>query len=102
MRITRWRADRTPSQEEMEKMLKDEGLECALEVYPPGGEVKEHRHPFDEIRMIVKGALRCNVAGNEFILREGDRLDLPSNTRHWTKAEPQSECVSLYASMLGT
>ncbi len=101
MRITRWRADKRPTQEEMEAMFKDEGLECVVETYPAGSEVKEHRHPFDEVRMVVKGALRFNVAGNEFILREGDRLDLPSNPRHWTKAETQGECVTLCASLLG-
>jgi len=100
MKITRWRGDRKPTQEEMESMYKDEGLEFMLETYPAGSEVKEHRHPFDEVRMIVAGAMRFNVAGNEFILREGDRLDLPSNTRHWTRAEPTEECVTLCSSFV--
>ncbi len=96
MRITRWRADRKPSMQEIEKMLKDEGLECSVEELPAGAEVKEHRHPFDEVRMVVSGSIRFNVAGNEFLLHAGDRLDLPSNTRHWTKVEPDGTCVSLY------
>ena len=60
-------------------------------------EVKEHKHPFDEVRMVVAGAMRFNVAGNEFILREGDRLELPSNTRHWTRTEPGSSCITIFA-----
>ena len=96
MRITRWRADRKPTFEEIEKMLKDEGLEIIIEDLPAGSDVKEHRHPFDEVRMVVKGSLRFNVAGNEFILREGDRLDLPSNTRHWTRVEPDCPCITVY------
>lgn len=97
MRIIRWRADRKPTQDEVLSMLQDEGLECNVEVAEPNTEIKDHKHPFDEVRIVVKGAMRYNVAGNEFILREGDRLELPSNTRHWTKAEAQSECVSIYA-----
>lgn len=96
MRIVRWRADRKPTQDEVLSILQDEGLECNVETVEAGIEVKDHKHPFDEVRIIVKGALRYNVAGNEFILREGDRLELPSNTRHWTRVEPQSECVSVY------
>lgn len=97
MKITRWRADRKPTQQEIEAMFKDEGFEFVVEELPENSEVQEHRHPFDEIRMIVSGAMRYNVAGNEFILREGDRLELPSNTRHRTKVEPGSHCVTLYA-----
>lgn len=97
MKIIRWRADRKPTREEVEKMFSDEGLEFVAEDLPESSEVKEHRHPFDEIRMIIAGALRYNVAGNEFILREGDRLELPSNTRHRTKVEPGSDCVSIFA-----
>ncbi len=97
MKITRWRADRKPTREEIESMFRDEGFEFVLEDLPSGSEIAEHRHPFDEIRMVVAGAMRYNIAGNEFILREGDRLELPSNTRHHTKVEPGSDCLTIYA-----
>src|SRR3984957_2913055 len=97
MKITRWRADRKPTRLEIETLFKDEGLEYVIEDLPAGSEVREHKHPFDEVRTVIAGAIRFNVAGNEFILREGDRLELPSNTRHRTKVEPDSECVSIYA-----
>ncbi len=97
MKIIRWRAERKPSKQEIENMFKDEGMEFSLEEMPEGAEVGEHRHPFDEVRMILQGSLRFNVAGNEFILREGDRLELPSNTRHRMKAEPGQACVSVVA-----
>ena len=101
MRIIRWRADRKPTQDEAVSMFHDEGLEYEIETGQPGEEVKDHKHPFDEVRMIIKGAMRFNVAGNEFILKEGDRLELPSNTRHWTKVEASSECVSIFANRVG-
>jgi quercetin dioxygenase-like cupin family protein len=46
---------------------------------------------------VISGQLRYNVSGNEFILHPGDRLDLPSNTRHWMRVEPDSPCVSAIA-----
>ena len=95
MKIIRWRADRKPTQEEIETMFRDEGMEFVIEEYAADAMVKDHRHPFDEVRMVVQGAIRYNVAGNEFILREGDRLELPSNTRHWTQSEPESICVTI-------
>lgn len=97
MKITRWRADRKPLQTEVENGFKDEGLEFHIEELPEGASVREHKHPFDEVRVVINGAMRFNVAGNEFILREGDRLELPSNTRHWTKIEPGAVCISIYA-----
>lgn len=86
-----------PSQETVETIFQDEGLDFIVESSDPNTQVPEHKHPFDEVRVVIRGAMRYNVAGNEFILKEGDRLELPSNTRHWTKVEPLSECVSVYA-----
>ena len=100
MKISRWLAEIKPSKEQIEAMFKDEGLEYFIEEYPSGSHVQEHRHPFDEVRMVVKGTMRYNVAGNEFILREGDRVDLPSNTRHWTKTEGDSPTICLVANRI--
>lgn len=97
MKISRWRADKKPSLEEVEGLFKSDGLEYVVEEHNEGSEVREHKHPFDEVRVVVKGAMRFNVAGNEFILHEGDRLELPSNTRHWTRVEPGTPCLSVFA-----
>jgi quercetin dioxygenase-like cupin family protein len=95
MKIIRWRADRKATQVEIETMFRDEGIDFTIEEYPADCHIKDHRHPFDEVRMVVSGALRYNVAGNEFILREGDRLELPSNTRHQTQVGPEAPCVTI-------
>jgi len=97
VKITRWRADRKPTRQEVESLFKDEGLEYVVEELPAGSEVREHKHPFDEVRTVISGAMRFNVAGNEFVLREGDRLELPSNTRHWTKVEATGNCTTVFA-----
>lgn len=61
------------------------------EIYP------EHRHPFDEVRMILSGELSFNVNGNQLLLRSGDKIIIPSNTKHSQKVLGQGPCVSLVA-----
>lgn len=97
MKISRWQADIKPTEEEIRQMFEEEGLEPEIETYAPDAQVREHLHPFDEVRMVAAGTLRYNVAGNEFLLREGDRVDLPSNTRHWTRAEGSADCITIVA-----
>lgn len=98
MIVTRWQAQIVPSKEQVKMMFFAEGLEPLEEVYPVNGTVKEHRHPFDEIRMVVEGELFINVAGNQLLLRSGDRIEIPSNTKHETTARGSQDCVCVYAS----
>ena len=61
------------------------------EVYP------EHRHPFDEIRMILEGELAMTISGNQLLLRTGDRIMIPSNTKHSQKVLGDGTCLCLVA-----
>lgn len=97
MIINRWQAPVVPSVEQMKMMFQVEGLEAQVETYEPSQEVIEHRHPFDEVRMVCSGTLLVNIAGNKLLLRPGDKIQIPSNTKHSTKAEGSETCVSLYA-----
>lgn len=98
MLVTRWQAQVVPTKEQIKMMFFAEGLEPQEEIYPAGGAVKEHRHPFDEVRMVVSGELFMNIAGNQLLLRVGDRIEVPSNTRHETIAHGSQECTCIYAS----
>ena len=97
MIVTRWQAPALPSKEQIKMIFQAEGLEPEEEVYPPTSKVIEHRHPFDEIRMVVSGQIFCNVSGNRLLLRAGDRIVIPSNTKHETLVEGSDPCVSIYA-----
>ena len=97
MLITRWQAPIVPSLEQIKKMFLMEGLSPQIETYPANVEISEHRHPFDEIRVVHAGQLMVNVNGNKLLLRAGDRIVIPANTKHSTKTEGDNECVSLYA-----
>ena len=93
MIITRWQAPLTPSKELAFMILESEGLEPFEEVYNPSAKVQEHRHPFCEVRMIVHGEMIFNIQGNQFLLRAGDRVEIPANTKHSHIAQGSDECV---------
>lgn len=97
MLVTRWQAELVPSREQIKMIFVAEGLEPKEEVYPPNGKVQEHRHPFDEVRMVVSGEMLINVSGNQLLLRAGDRIEIPSNTRHETTSRGPEECVCVFA-----
>lgn len=86
-----------PSIEQIRMMFFSEGLKPLEEVYPPQSEVPDHRHPFDEIRVVVSGEIMLNIAGNRLLLRPGDRIEIPSNTLHSTRVEGDIACVCMHA-----
>lgn len=97
MLVTRWQAPMLPTRQQMALMLESEGLEPQEETLPIGSEISDHRHPFDEVRIVVSGQLRLDIAGNRLLLRSGDRILIPANTRHSKQADGDLPCVCLYA-----
>lgn len=97
MLVSRWQAPILPTRQQMALMLESEGLEPVEETVPPGKGVVDHRQPFDEIRIVVSGSLSLDIAGNRMLLRGGDRILIPANTRHSWKADGDEPCLCLYA-----
>ncbi|MGE3681622.1 MAG: cupin domain-containing protein [Bdellovibrionales bacterium] len=97
MLVSRWQAPILPTRQQMALMLESEGLEAHEEVIPPGAQIADHRHPFDEVRIVVSGELRLDIAGNRLLLRAGDRILIPANTRHSKQAGDEDACVCLCA-----
>ena len=95
MLIYRWQSPVIPGADQIRLFFEREGLSPFKEIYQPGESIKDHIHPFDEVRMICEGEMLFNIAGNRLLLREGDRLVIPSNTRHSKNA--QKKCVSFCA-----
>lgn len=86
-----------PDKKQIYFMFEAEGLEPMEEVYPPLAQIKDHRHPFDEVRMVVSGQLLMDIAGNRLLLRAGDKIVIPSNTKHSKKTEGDTPCVCICA-----
>lgn len=93
--ITKWQAPIVPTKEQIKLILESEGLEPYEESFEPQLKVKEHRHPFCEVRVIVAGELLFSVSGNQFLLRAGDKIEIPANTKH--SHSNQGECLCVCA-----
>lgn len=97
MLVSRWQAPILPTKPQMVMMLESEGLDPEEETIPSGGQVTDHRHPFDEVRIVVSGQLMLDIAGNKLLLRAGDRILIPANTRHSKQADGSEPCQCIYA-----
>jgi len=97
MIVRRWLAPIIPDKEQIKLFFEKDQLDCFEENFKPGTVILEHRHPFDEVRMIVQGQLLYNIAGNKLLLRKGDRIKIPSNTRHSKQVQGSRECISICA-----
>jgi len=95
MIVNRWQAQILPSAGQIYKIFEREGLKYFKEAYEPGQKINDHQHPFDEVRMIIKGSLLFNIAGNRLLLRTGDKIVIPSNTRHSKEVQGDAPCVSI-------
>jgi quercetin dioxygenase-like cupin family protein len=98
MLVFRWQAPIVPNKSQIEALYKAEGLTATEEFFNPDSLVADHRHPFDEVRTVVSGEMVFDIAGNKLLLRAGDRIVIPANTKHSFKAQGQEPCVCLYAS----
>lgn len=97
MLISRWQAPLKPSRAHAQMILEAEGLEPFEETLGVQKKVAEHRHPFTEVRIVLSGELLFNISGNQVLVREGDRIEIPANTRHWHSCQSSVPCVSVYA-----
>jgi quercetin dioxygenase-like cupin family protein len=51
-----------------------------------GALVPMHRHESEQMTYVLQGALRARVGDNEFTVREGEVLHIPSGTAHQAEA----------------
>lgn len=97
MIIRRWQAPLTPDIKQIRQMFFLEGLKPQEEVLEEGQSTKERKFPFDEVRIMVEGEVILDISGNKVLLKEGDRVMIPSNTKHTLKYH-KAPARSLYAS----
>lgn len=97
MIVQRWQAPITPSIEQMKMILHSEGLSFTEERYQTSDKIDIHKHPFEEVRLLVSGAMIYNLSGNKLLLRAGDRIEIPANTKHSTEVHGEEDCISIVA-----
>lgn len=97
MIVIRWQAPLKPTKEQALMIFRAEELQPREEVLTREETYPEHRHPFDEIRMILTGELSFNVNGNQLLLRAGDKIMIPANTKHSQKVLSEGPCHCIVA-----
>ena len=97
MIITRWAGQNPPTPTQLKMLLAAEGLEPELETLAAHSVIRDHKHPFDEVRIIAEGMLIMDINGNQLVLRPGDRISIPANTRHSKTVHGGVPCLSLLA-----
>lgn len=100
MIIKRWQAPHVPDKQQLKGMLIAEGLDPYEELVEKVQTVNYHRHPFDEVRMVVAGELILDIAGNKLLLRSGDKIIIPSNTKHSMSTQSDTPCLCICAKRL--
>jgi quercetin dioxygenase-like cupin family protein len=95
MIISRWQAPLKPQKELLKMLFEAENIDWTEESFSAQDKIQEHRHPFCEVRIIVEGEMLFNIAGTQFLLREGDRVEIPANTKHSYTNQSNSACVSI-------
>ncbi len=97
MLITRWQAPIIPKKEQIITWFQAEGLEPNQVELAANAKLKDLRLPFDEVIMVAAGQLLLDIAGNKMLLREGDKILIPSNTKHSKEVSSTETCIYISA-----
>lgn len=94
------RATKTPNQgpspapEDLERRLRDEGLEPRWWGNAPGDTYPWHSHGYHKVLYCAQGSITFHTRAGDVELGPGDRLDVPPGTEHAATVGPQGcRCV---------
>src|SRR5512141_405505 len=73
------------------EILRREGLESEMNVDPPGTRYGRHKHEFDDFVVVVSGMLKLYTERQTWIMKPGDRLNIPALTVHWSEVVGNKE-----------
>ncbi len=94
VRLVPWNQDSAPpTEQEAEARLHAEGYESFRWHDVPGSTYPRHRHDCDECIWVLTGEITFSVNGQDYPLKPGDRIYLPSATPHTAKV-PRSTAVT--------
>jgi quercetin dioxygenase-like cupin family protein len=97
MDVVRWSNNWKPTEPELRKLLEREGFRCEIYTDAPGTKYGRHKHDFDDFVVIVSGQMAIATDKHEWLLKPGDRLDIPTNTVHWAEMVGKEEVRYLSA-----
>lgn len=82
MKITRWTAEIAANKDIIIKLFEAEGLEPKPSLIKSGSRLSNQKTFLNEIIQVAEGELIFNLSGTQFVLRQGDKLEIPANTNY--------------------
>ena len=62
-----------------------------------GGVVPAHKHIHEQMCFLLKGSLKFNVAGKEYMISEGEVMQIPSSEEHSVLALEDSVALDVFS-----
>lgn len=93
MKITRWTAEIAANKDIIVKLFETEGLEPRPFLIKSGSKLSNLRAHLSEVIQIVDGELIFNLSGTQFVLRSGDKLEIPANTVYSYSNIKNEDCL---------
>jgi quercetin dioxygenase-like cupin family protein len=89
--VAPWQGTEVPSQADIERRLREEGLEPYRWSNAPGDVYGAHTHPYHKVLFVVRGSITFGFpgSGRQVALNPGDRLDLPPGVAHDAVVGPE-------------
>lgn len=100
MKIDRWTAELAPTANIVKSLFKAQGLDGKEINVVSGLKLTNQRTAMTEIIQIISGELIFNLTGTQFALRDGDRIEIPSNTVYSYNNMKNNDCLFLCAQKL--
>lgn len=97
MIVHRWQAEIIPSKNQIQKIFEADDLQAKEDIIEPNKDIEEIKNPYTEMRVVVSGALFVEIVGNKLLLRPGDKIIIPPNTKHTKVSQGNLACISLVA-----
>lgn len=99
--VETWNGDSSPSEEDLRRLLGEQGLSGYRWSNSPGDVYGAHSHPFQKIIYVLQGSITFILPeqGEQVQLISGDRLDLPDGMVHEAVVGPQGViCIEAHQS----
>ncbi|HUV27906.1 MAG TPA: AraC family ligand binding domain-containing protein [Anaerolineales bacterium] len=99
--VETWNGDSSPSEEDLRRLLGEQGLSGYRWSNSPGDVYGAHSHPFHKIIYVLQGSITFILPeqGEQVQLISGDRLDLPDGMVHEAVVGPQGViCIEAHQS----
>ncbi len=84
LKVTPWSGDAPPTEEELRTRLTAQELNVYRWSNGPGDVYPGHTHGYHKVLYVVAGSIKFDLPTRHetYNLKPGDRLELPSGTRH--------------------